>query len=140
MLLRDRILRRACKVLPQLNSHGEKKNKRDNQKNMLLNLLLISVILVIITDLSGFPEDGLKPLFRRITGSIGEPSKIFTCSLCQTHWAGLIYLIVTGNLTFLNYAFVLFLAFMTPVTGSLLYLIRDFFQRIIESISNYFGL
>ncbi len=107
---------------------------------MFLDLLLIQVILVIITDLSGFPEDGIKPLLRRITGSPGEPSKIFTCSLCQTHWAGLIYLLVTGNLTFLNYALVLFLAFMTPVTGSLLYLVRDFLSRIIESISNYFGL
>ncbi len=107
---------------------------------MFETLLLISIIAVIITDLSGFPEDGLKPLFRRITGGVGEPSKIFTCSLCQTHWAGLLYLIVTGNLTFLNYAFVLFLAFMTPVTGSLLYLVRDFIQRMIDSIANYFGL
>lgn len=107
---------------------------------MFLNLLLIQVILVIITDLSGFPEDGLKPLLRRITGSPGEPSKIFTCSLCQTNWLGLLYLILTGNLSLLNYAFVLFLAFMTPVTGSLLFLIRDFIQRMIESIANYFGL
>lgn len=107
---------------------------------MFLNLLLISVILVIITDLSGFPEDGIKPLFRRLTGGIGEPSKIFTCSLCQTHWAGLLYLLLTGNFTLLNYAFVLFLAFMTPVTGSLLYLVRDFMQRIIISIADYFQL
>lgn len=107
---------------------------------MFLDILLIQVILVVITDLSGFPEDGIKPLLRRLTGSPGEPSKIFTCSLCQTHWAGLLYLLLTGNLSLLSYAFVLFMAFMTPVTGGVLFLVRDFFQRIIESISTYFGL
>ena len=107
---------------------------------MFLTLLLLQVIIVIITDLSGFPEDGIKPLLKRITGGVGEPSKIFTCSLCQTNWAGLIYLLATGQFSLLAYAYVLFLAFMTPVTGSLLYLVRDFIQRMIESINTYFGL
>ena len=48
---------------------------------MVLDLFLIALILVVITDISGFPEDGLAPLFRKITGSKkGVPSKIFTCS------------------------------------------------------------
>ena len=107
---------------------------------MFETLLLIQVIIVIITDLSGFPEDGIKPLFKRITGGVGEPSKLFTCSLCQMNWVGLIYLICTGHLTIANYAMVLGLAFMTPVTGSLLFLVRDFIQKMIDTIYNYFNL
>ena len=107
---------------------------------MFETLLLIQVIIVVITDLSGFPEDGLRPLFRRLTGGIGEPSKIFTCSLCQTHWAGLLYLVVTGQWSFLAYAYVLVLAFMTPVTASLLYLVRDFAQKAVGTIYDYFDL
>ena len=108
---------------------------------MFETLILISIIVVVITDLSGFVDDGLTPLFRKITGNpVGEPSKIFTCSLCQTHWAGLIYLLCTGQLTFASYALVLAIAFMTPVTGSLLFLIRDFVQKMIDTIANYFNL
>lgn len=107
---------------------------------MLETLLFIQIIIVLITDISGFPEDGLKPLFKRLTGGVGEPSKLFTCSFCQTNWAGLAYLIFTGQLTFAAYAYVLFLAFMTPVTGSVLYLVRDFMTKITETIYDYFNL
>lgn len=102
-------------------------------------LILISVIVVVITDLSGFVDDGLTPLFRRWFG-IGTPSKIFTCSLCQTHWLGLLYLLVTGQWTLASYALLLVIAFLTPVTGSILWFIRDFLQRMIDAVSNYFGL
>ena len=107
---------------------------------MIETLIFIQVIIVLITDISGFPEDGLKPLFRKLTGGVGEPSKLFTCSFCQTNWAGLIYLIVTGQFSFAAYALVLFLAFMTPVTGSLLYLVRDFIQKMITTLYDYFNL
>lgn len=106
---------------------------------MIETLLLIQVIVVVITDLSGFPEDGIKPLFRRWFG-IGEPSKIFTCSLCQTHWAGLLYLIITGQWSFAAYALVLVLAFLTPVTGSLLTMARDFMLKAVDAIYTFFNL
>ena len=107
---------------------------------MIETLIFIQIIIVLITDISGFPEDGLKPLFKRLTGGVGEPSKLFTCSFCQTNWVGLIFLITTGQLTFASYALVLFLAFMTPVTGSLLYLVRDFFHKMITTLYDFFGL
>lgn len=107
---------------------------------MIETLFFIQVILVLITDISGFPEDGLKPLFKKLTGGVGELSKLFTCSFCQMNWVGLAYLIVTGQFSFAAYALVLLLAFMTPVTGSLLYLVRDFIQKMITTLYDYFNL
>ena len=107
---------------------------------MIETLIFIQIIIVLITDISGFPEDGLKPLFRKLTGGVGEPSKLFVCSFCQMNWVGLAYLIITGQFSFAAYALVLFLAFMTPVTGSLLYLVRDFIQKMITTLYDYFNL
>lgn len=100
---------------------------------MILDLFLIALILVIITDISGFPEDGLAPLFRKITGSKrGVPSKIFTCSFCQTNWVGLFYLIATGQLSLASYAIVLLLATMTPIIYMGVLFLKDLFTKIIE--------
>lgn len=109
--------------------------------SMLLDIFLIALILVIITDISGFPQDGLTPLLRKITGSkTGTPSKIFTCSFCQTNWAGLFYLIVTGQLSLLSYAIVLLLATMTPVIYAGVMFIKDLFFKLFEWLYTLFNL
>ena len=108
---------------------------------MLLDLFLIALILVVITDISGFPEDGLAPLFRKITGSKkGVPSKIFTCSFCQTNWVGLFYLIVTGQLSLASYAIVLLFATMTPVIYMGVLFLKHLFTKIIEWLYYTLGM
>ena len=108
---------------------------------MVLDLFLITLILVIITDISGFPEDGLAPLFRKITGSKkGVPSKIFTCSFCQTNWVGLFYLIVTGQLSLTSYAIVLLFATMTPIIYMGVLFLKDLFTKIIECLYYTLGM
>ena len=108
---------------------------------MVLDLFLITLILVIITDISGFPEDGLAPLFRKITGSKkGVPSKIFTCSFCQTNWVGLFYLIVTGQLSLASYAIVLLFATMTPIIYMGVLFLKDLFTEIIEWLYYTLGM
>ena len=108
---------------------------------MVLDLFLIALILVVITDISGFPEDGLAPLFRKITGSKkGVPSKIFTCSFCQTNWVGLFYLIVTGQLSLASYAIVLLFAAMTPVIYMGVLFLKDLFTKIIEWLYYILGM
>ena len=102
---------------------------------MVLDLFLIALILVVITDISGFPEDGLAPLFRKITGSKkGVPSKIFTCSFCQTNW------IVTGQLSLASYAIVLLFATMTPVIYMGVLFLKDLFTKIIEWLYYTLGM
>ena len=108
---------------------------------MVLDIFLIALILVVITDISGFPEDGLAPLFRKITGSKkGVPSKIFTCSFCQTNWVGLFYLIVTGQLSLASYAIVLLFATMTPVIYMGVLFLKDLFTKIIEWLYYNLGM
>lgn len=108
---------------------------------MVLDLFFIALILVVITDISGFPEDGLAPLFRKITGSKkGVPSKIFTCSFCQMNWVGLFYLIVTGQLSLASYAIVLLFATMTPVIYMGVLFLKDLFTKIIEWLYYTLGM
>ena len=108
---------------------------------MVLDLFLIALILVVITDISGFPEDGLAPLFRKITGSKkGVPSTIFTCSFCQTNWVGLFYLIVTGQLSLASYAIVLLFATMTPIIYMGVLFLKDLLTKIIEWLYYTLGM
>lgn len=99
--------------------------------NTLLNLIILQFLIVFVTDYSGFPEDGLKPLFKKLFG-VGEPSKLFTCSLCQTTWLGLFYILVTGHFTFPFIAAVAALAALTPVTLDFMHFIKDLLKKIID--------
>lgn len=108
---------------------------------MIGKLLLIQVICVLLVDVTGAVEDLLTPIVRWITGSrIGTVGKPLGCSLCLTHWTGLIWLLVTGNFTLAGYALVLLLSCLTPVTLSLYHLAVDMFNRMVEAVYNYFQL
>lgn len=108
---------------------------------MLLDLFLITLIVVIITDISGFPDDGLTPLFRKITKSPnGTPSKIFTCSFCQTHWLGLAYILITGQFSLLSYAIVLLFATLTPIVYMGVQFVRDLLTKVFEWLYAVFNI
>lgn len=105
----------------------------------LIALMLIQFIIVFVTDYSGFPQEGIKPLFNKLFG-IGKPSKIFVCSLCQTTWVGLAYLIITGTFTLPYFAFNMLLAALTPVTYLLICLARDILETTIGWIYKLLGM
>lgn len=108
---------------------------------MFENLLLIQLICVLITDVAGAPDDFLLPLFKRITGSkIGYLPKPWSCSLCQTFWIGLAYLLFTGNFTLVNFTLLLVIACLTPVTVMLWFFCNDFLKKMIDTIYDYFHL
>ena len=106
---------------------------------VLLDLLIIQFLFVFITDFSGFPEDGLKPLFRKWFG-IGQPSKLFTCSTCQTWWTGLLYILFTGHFTFPYLAAVAAVAALAPVTLDLMHLIKDLLTALITFVYKLFNI
>ena len=107
----------------------------------VIDLLLIQFILVMITDYSGFPDDFVKPLFKKFFKyKVGEPSKIFTCSLCQTVWVGLLYLLLTGNFTIPYVASVFLIAALTPITIDALWLVKDFLTHLISMIRYITGI
>ena len=102
--------------------------------NTILDLLLIQFIIVGIIDVSGFVQEleGFLSKWLHIRARIPKP---FSCSLCTTWWTGLIYLIITGNLTLPLVAFTLFISLLTTVTKDIIYLIQDLLIKIIDIIS-----
>lgn len=103
-----------------------------------MNLLLIAICVVIIVDISGF-IDSVKHGLKRWLGIRGEITlKPFDCSLCLTHWVGLIYLLFTG-ITLQSYAILLFISVLTPTIASAILLFREILDFIIAYVSKKLG-
>ena len=104
---------------------------------MLINLLLITLIIVFIVDISGAIEHLVYPLVKHIL-KIPKSSRIeiplISCSLCCTFWSGLIYIICMGEFTLLNLFFVCVCAFLTPHIKDLFILVRDTLTIISNKI------
>lgn len=104
---------------------------------ILINLLLIQTILVFIVDLSGFIQDGIEPMlarwFKRPQVKLKKP---WACSLCLTTWIGLIYIFIQGCFTIPMIAYVLLLAYLTPVTYIILIDVKEALITIINYFSN----
>lgn len=102
--------------------------------NTIINLLLIQFIIVGIIDVSGFVQEleGFLSKWLHVRARIPKP---FGCSLCATWWTGLIYLMITGNLTLPLVAFTLFISLLTTVTKDIIYLVQDILTKIIDTIS-----
>lgn len=103
---------------------------------LYLNIFIIACILVIITDLTDF-FDNIKKLVWKFVYGNKKPYRTFSmkplgCSLCETFWIGLIYIIVMGQFSILNIGFVVLMAYLTPVIRNGFILIEDFLIKFIE--------
>lgn len=102
---------------------------------MFIELLLITLIIVFVIDISGAIEHLVYPLVKRLL-KIPKTSRIeiplISCSLCMTFWSGLIYIICMGEFTLLNLFFVCVCAFLTTHIKDLFILVRD----VLTIISN----
>ena len=108
---------------------------------MLINILLIAIALVIITDLSGVVHYIKSHLYYKLRGTYNYPDSwdtpiihLLSCSLCQVWWAGLIYLIIAGGLTFYNLAFLLLTAYMTTTIKAFLELLKSLLDQVIDRL------
>lgn len=101
-----------------------------------INLLLIAICAVCVIDISGFVEEieaYLTKLFKSpLPLHIPKP---ISCSLCTTHWIGLIWLIASGNWTLLTYAALLLISVATPVINDIIHLVLDGITKLICVIS-----
>lgn len=104
-------------------------------------LIIIQFLCVFVIDYSGFIEDGLTPLVKRITGSkVGTIGKPFSCSLCSTLWLSLLYIIIAG-LPFFQYIWIVaVLCVLTPVTHLAINFIKDFGFKVFEWLYTLLGL
>ena len=97
------------------------------------NLLLITLAVVHLIDLSGF----INTLKRWILKLLGRPPqdfslKPFDCSYCMTHHVSVIYLLCINQFTLINYVIVLSLAFMTPVIKDLMIYLKDLLTAFVD--------
>lgn len=97
------------------------------------NLLLITLIVVHLIDLSGF----IQTIKRTILKLLGRPPqdfslKPFDCSYCMTHHISVIYLLCIHQFTLINYVIVLSLAFMTPVIKDLMIYLKDLLTVFVD--------
>lgn len=104
---------------------------------VITDLILIGIITVILIDLSGF----ITQIKKWICKFLKKPYQDFTlkpidCSFCMTHHLGLIYLLLTKELTLITYTFLLLIAFSTPIIKDLFVLFKDLMGRLMDGIYN----
>ena len=107
-----------------------------------LELLLICAIIIFICDLSGAIDGLVYPLIKRALNMPKNANihiKFISCSLCQTWWLGLLYLLIQHAFTIPNIAYVCLLAYLTPHLKAILLYIKEFliwienkFYKIID--------
>lgn len=98
---------------------------------MCITLLLITICVVIVIDLSGIVDDVETRLSKWLKGrvKIGKP---WGCSFCMSHHISLVYLLCVGKLTLPLYALILLFAFLTPVFSTLFVWVRETLVWLID--------
>ena len=106
---------------------------------MIIDLILIQLIIVFIIDLSGAVESFKLFISKILTkGKIQATNfdlKPFTCSLCMTWWIGLIYLLICHSFTIPYIALVALLSYLTPLSSSILLLIKDLAIFLVNKLN-----
>lgn len=102
---------------------------------MCINILLITLCVVIIIDISGVIDEIETRLSKWLKGKVrlGKP---WVCSFCMSHHINLIYLLCVGELTLPLYALVLLFALLTPVFSSFMVLVRETLIWVIDKAYN----
>ena len=97
---------------------------------MCITLLLITICVVIVIDLSGIVDDVETRLSKWLKGrvKIGKP---WGCSFCMSHHISLVYLLCIGKLTLPLYTIILLFAFLTPVFSIFLRWVRDVLEQMV---------
>lgn len=96
-----------------------------------LNLLYITIITVIIIDISGFIQN-IEQYIAKWLNAKNVHIHLIECSFCVNWWLSLFYIIFTNNFTIPNIAYILFLSTLTPVINTIIITIRE---KLIEWLS-----
>lgn len=105
---------------------------------MFIDLILIQIIVVLIVDISGFIDSFKSFISKTLTKGHIESSnyslKPFDCGFCMNWWVGLIYLIITNQLSLEYITFILILSFLTTSTKEILLYIKDLISYLINRL------
>lgn len=104
---------------------------------ILLNILVINLALILAIDLSGFIPSVKRLISKWLTKNQIETDSFrirpFDCSYCMTFWCTLLFIIVTGQFTFLNLLLVIVVTHLTDVTRQTMLLLKDLLLKIINT-------
>ena len=100
-----------------------------------LKLFEITIIVVIIVDISGF-IDSVKTLIGKVLGINNVNLKPLDCSFCMNFWVSMAYLLITNELSITAVMVTLLLSTMTSIIKDAIYLIRDLIGKAINKIYN----
>ena len=101
-----------------------------------MNMLLITLIVVYVVDLSGW-TGSWKPAAQRLLRRLGiEADRLrpFDCSRCMTFWACLAWAVVTGHLTLPHIAAVCALSYFADTIGDLMRAAKEGVDRILTKL------
>lgn len=96
-----------------------------------LKLFEITVIVVIIVDISGF-VDSIKAFIGKVLHINNVNLKPLDCSFCLNFWVSIGYLVITNELTITAIMVALLLSTMTPIIKDAIYLMRDSIGKAIN--------
>lgn len=97
---------------------------------MFKDIIILTVIMVFIVDLSGV-IDSIKGLIT-INGRQIKHFKPFDCSLCMTFWSGLAYLLFTHSFDLWGVFAVCMMSFLTPVVKEVLQAVSEALKAIVR--------
>ena len=105
---------------------------------VILDLLCMVIIIVVITDISDWADTVKKAISYILTkGKIVKTDfrlHLIDCAFCQLFWAGIIYLLCTGNFTLPYIAVLCLLCAFTGVVEKYIILIEDITIKITQLI------
>lgn len=105
----------------------------------LINLILISVVICYLIDLSGIIQTIKYQIWKHLFKGIGRPEDIrlkpFDCTLCSTWWTGIILMIVTSNVSLINLMLTALVSYFSKHITELLLIVNDLFVSI-ETLIN----
>ena len=96
-----------------------------------LKLFEITVIVIIIVDISGF-IDSIKAFIGKVLHINNVSLKPIDCSFCLNFWVSMAYLVITNELSITAVMVALLLSTMTPIIKDAIYLIRDLLGKAIN--------
>lgn len=100
---------------------------------MIIDLICLSIIITFIVDLSGIVDVIKRLIWSYLYPKIeykGLSFKPFDCSLCMMFWSGLLYLIITNNVSIVTISLVCFMSFNMINMYNLLVTINDLINKL----------
>lgn len=101
----------------------------------ITGLIVLALVICFITNISGFNTSALNPFKEGKIKDIVD--KLLTCSLCQIWWAGLIYIVITGNIGWIPLLAVTLLSHLNSEITIFLLALQGVVAKMVNKLVDY---